>query len=237
MFGLFYMISHFIGVAISGTKKSVDNAYYKQLGQNRYNNGEDLGAHTYYDAEGRQRDLSTNHIMFTYRKDGDLYIEDTKTFKIRNLSEEKRNKEIQKIKNTNPNVKAVHYKYWDQSNSPLKYGIHKITGSVYKDVNDGQLYLERYITWRKDNFSKAGCRGDYCAAYFYLRTSDGKIVSVSDKQTKLDKEKNSNEDYDAFIKFFNSEQELGGFVVRNRNKFAKGKENFYINSEAICNCW
>lgn len=236
MFGLFYMIYNLIGITISGTKRSIDNIYFKQQGKKRYNNGEDFGAHIYYDAEGKARDLSTNHIMFTYRKDGDLYIEDTKTSKVRNLSEEKRNEKIQDIKRTNPEIKAVYYTYWNQENSQLSIGTRKITGKVFKDVNNKQLYFERYITWRNDDFSKPGYRGNFSAAYFYLRISDGKIISISDRQREIDKNNNVKKDYSCFIKFFNSEQDLGGFVLRNRNKFAKGKEHFYIDSESICNC-
>ena len=82
MFGLFYSLAHLIGITVSGTKKAIDNSYYKQQGWEEYNNGTDFVKHTYYDSEGRQRDLTTNHIMFTYRQDGDLFIEDTKTFKV-----------------------------------------------------------------------------------------------------------------------------------------------------------
>lgn len=235
MFGLFYILANAIGITISGTKKAVDNDYYKKKGLERYRNGTDNGAHIYYDAEGKQRDLTTNHVMFTYRKDGDLYIEDTKTFKVRNLSEEKRNEKIKEIKRSNPEIKAVFYKYWTYANSELKDGYINIPGKVFKDVNNGQLYFERYITWRKNDFSKAGTNGDYCCAYFYLRVSDGKIVSISDMQKEMDKKENVEKDYDEFINFFNLEQAKGGFVVRNRNKYAKGKDDYYLSDEKMYN--
>lgn len=235
MFGLFYVFSEFIGLTVSGTKRMIDNMNYKEQGWERYNNKTDMGSHTYYDAEGKERDLTTNHIMFTYRHNGDTYIEDTKTFQVRNLSEERRLKNIREIKKSNSEIKAVFYKFWDHSNSELKDGEWGISGNVYKDVNSGQLYFERYITWRRSDFTKAGIRGDYCSAYFYLRISDGKIVSISDKQRELDKKNNMENDYDEFIRFFNSEQEKGGFIVRNRNSYAKEKEHFYLGNERICN--
>ncbi len=235
MFGLFYVLANLIGVTVSGTKEMLDNEYYKEQGWDNYKKGTDYGSHTYYDAQGRQRDLTTNHIMSTYRRDGDLYIEDLKTHQIRNLSEEKRIKNIKEVKKNNPETIAVFYKDWNLENSELKDGHRAITGRVYKDVNSGQLYLERHITWRKDDFSKSGERGNYCAAWFYLRISDGKIVSISDRQREYDKKEHNSDNYDEFISFFNSEQEKGGFVIRNRNKFAEGKYHFYIGSEDICN--
>lgn len=235
MFGLIYVLANLVGITISGTKEILDNECYKEQGWDDYKNGNGYGTHTYYDAQGRQRDLITNHIMSTYRNEGDLYIKDLKTGQIKNLSEEKRKKDMKIIRETNPKIKAIFYKYWNSQNSELKDGDRTITGKVYRDVNNDQLYFERYITWRKDDFSKAGVRGDFCAAWFYLRISDGKIVSISDEQKKYDEKNNKEEKYDEFITFFNSEQEKGGFVVRNRNKFAEGKYHFYIGSEDICN--
>ena len=235
MFGLFYVFAHFVGLTVSGTKRSVENMHYKEQGWEKYKNGTDLGKHTYYDAEGKERDLTSNHIMFTYRKNGDLYIEDTKTFKVRNLSEEKREENIQRIKKENPSVKAVFYKFWDHSNSELRDGVYGIPGKIFKDVNNGQLYFERYITWQKNDFSKAGIRGNYQSAYFYLRVSDGKIVSISDMQIEEDKKRNMTENYDEFIKFFNAEQDNGGFIVRNRNRYAKSKTDFYLGNDNTCN--
>lgn len=235
MFGLIYVLANLIGITVSGTKEILDNEYYKEQGWDDYKNGNGYETHTYYDAQGRQRDLTTNHIMSTYRNEGDLYIKDLKTGQIKNLSEEKRKKDMKIIRETNPKIKAIFYKYWNSQNSELRDGDRTITGKVYRDVNNDQLYFERYITWRKDDFSKAGVRGDFCAAWFYLRISDGKIVSISDEQKKYDKKNNKEEKYDEFITFFNSEQEKGGFVVRNRNKFAEGKYHFYIGSEDICN--
>lgn len=230
MFGLFYSLANLLGITISGTKKAMDNSYYKQQGWEEYNNGTDLGKHTYYDAEGRQRDLTTNHIMFTYRENGDLFIEDTKTFRVRNLSEEKRNKEIQKAKMENPKIKAVYYKHWTYKDSELRDKCLGIPGEVYKDVDNGKLYFERYITWRKSDFSKCGTRGDFCGAYFYLRISDGKIESVSDKQIEKDKQNGQDINYDDFILFFNTEQDKGGFFVRNRNMYATSKTAFYLGN-------
>ena len=235
MFGLFYVFTNLIGITISGTKRAFDNIHYKQQGIKDYINGDDFGAHTYYDAEGKERDLTTDHIMYTYRHNGDLFIKDLSTSHIRNLSEEKRNEKIKEIKKNNPNTIAIFYKYWDYSNSELRYESDIIIGKVYKDVNNGELYLERYITWRNNDYSKPGIRGDYCSAYFYLKVSDGKIVSISDKQIKEDEKNNKNVDYSGFISFFNEEQDKGGFIIRNRNEFSKGKEHFYINNENICN--
>ena len=209
MFGLLYAFANLMGITISGTKRMIDNANYKDQGWKDYNNGTDLGKHTYYDAEGKERDLTTNHIMYTYRQNGDLFIEDTKTFQIRNLSEEKRNEEIRKARNTNPKLKAIFYKNWNHNNSGLKDGSWGIAGTVYKDVNNGQLYFRRFITWRKSDFSKAGIEGDYCSAYFYIRISDGKIESISDYQVEKDIKNNEEKDYSDFILFFNSEQEKG----------------------------
>lgn len=235
MFGFLYAFANLAGITISGTKRMVDNANYREQGWKEYNDGIDSGKHIYFDAEGKQRDLSTNHIMFTYRKNGDLYIEDTKTFQVRNLSEEKRNEEIKKIRDSKPEIKAIFYKHWDCVNSELKDGAVGIPGNVYKDIHNGQLYFERFITWRISDFSKAGIQGDYCSAYFYLRISDGKIVSVTDDQIKKDKENNKTINYDDFITFFNSEQEKGGFVVRNRNPYCKSKTDFYVGDERLCN--
>lgn len=236
MFGLFYMVANLIGVTVSGTKRAIDNSRYKDRGWEKYNNGNDLGKHTYYDSEGKQRDLTSDHIMFTYRKDGDLFIEDTKTFKVRNLSEEKRKEEIRNILSKEPDTIAVFYKYWNHSNSELKDETNiGISGKVFKDIRNGQLYFERYITWQENDYSKAGVNGNYKAAYFYLRISDGKIASVSDLQLSKDKENNIEADYDEFISFFNSEQEKGGFVVRNRNQYAKGKGGFYLENEMTYN--
>ena len=236
MFGLFYMLVNLVGITVSGTKQALDNAYYKEQGWERFNNGTDLGKHTYYDAQGRERDLTTNHIMSTYREGGDLYIKDLKTWKIRNLSEEERVRKIKEIKEKNPEIKAAFYKYWSYECSGLKDQVGVgIPGTVYKDVDNGQLYLERYITWRKSDFSKAGVRGDYCSAYFYLKVSDGKIVSISDKQRENDKDSCKEDDYNEFINFFNSEQDKGGFVVRNRNQYAKGKDDFYLANERLVN--
>ncbi len=236
MFGLFYGLVNLVGITISGTKRAVENSHYKGKGWKEYYNETDHGKHTYYDAEGKERDLTTNHIMFTYRKDGDLYIEDTKTFKVRNLSEEERNKNIEKIRETQPQIKAAFYKHWDCVNSGLKDETNVgIPGKVYKDVNNGQLYFERHITWRKNDFSKAGVMGDYCAAYFYLRISDGKIISISDMQLEEDKTNNREIDYNKFIEFFNSEQEKGGFVQRNRNRYAKSRSHFFLSDEKIYN--
>ena len=236
MFGLFYMLANLVGITVSSTKRAVENSHYKELGWNNYNNETDHGKHTYYDAEGKERDLTTNHIMFTYRKNGDLYIEDTKTFKVRNLSEEERNKNIKQIREKQPQIKAVLYKYWNYSNSELKDESNiGIPGDVYRDVNNGQLYFKRHITWRKDDFSKAGIQGNYCSAYFYLRISDGKIVSESDDQLEDDRISGKKIDYSEFINFFNSEQEKGGFVLRNRNKYANSKSDYYLANEKIYN--
>ncbi len=235
MFGIFYALANLIGITVSGTKRAIDNEYYKELGRESYKNGTDSGKHTYYDAEGIERDLYNNHIMFTYRENGDLFIKDTKTHEIRNLTEEKKIKEIKEIKKNNPQIKAVFYKHWNHSNSGLKDGTFGISGTVYKDVNNGQLYFERYITWRRSDFSKRGTYGDICAAYFYLRISDGKIECIADRQIEEDKKFNRNEDYNDFISFFNSEQDKGGFIVRNRNEYAKGKNNYYLENESICN--
>lgn len=236
MFGLVYLITNLLGVAISGGKRSIENSHFKEQGWKRYNNKTDLGRHTYYDGEGRERDLTSNDIMFTYKKDGDLYIENTKTFEVRNLTEEKNTLEIKEIKNSNPNLIAIFYKNWSHNQSGLKDSSGcGIPGKVFKDINTGELYFERYITWRKTDFSKAGIRGDYCGAYFYIKISDGKIVSISDLQIEENRENNCNEKYDDFISFFNSEQEKGGFVLRNRNKYAKGRDDFYIANYNTCN--
>lgn len=237
MFGIFYLLANIIGGAISGAKRISDNAYYKGLGWKNYRNGNDHGAHIYYDALGRERDLTTNHLMFSYRKNGDLYIEDLKTFKVRNLSEEEIDQKIELAKEFGINVRAIYYKNWTFDNSGLRGISCGIPGRVYKDVNNGQLYFERYITWDKNDFSKPGEGVNRCSAYFYLRITDGKIVSISDKQEEKDKENDKHNNYEEFIEFFNSEQEKGGFVVRNRNKYAKGKDDYYIASEKICNNW
>lgn len=234
MFGVFYILANLVGITVSGTKRWIDNSVYKNEGWERYHNGTDLGKHTYYDAEGKERDLTSNHIMFTYRQNGDLYIEDTKTFKRRNLSEEKRNREFEEVKKNNPEIKAVFYKNWGFSDSEIRDGSLGVPGKVFRDVNNRQLYFERYITWRKSDYSKAGIYGDNCSAYFYIRISDGMIESVADTQVDIDKKNNREEDYSGFISFFNSEQEKGGFIVRNRNEYAKDKTNFYLGYERNC---
>ena len=235
MFGLFYVFTNLAGMAISETKRAVDNFNCWRQGWDDYDINNKYGEHIYYDVDGKKRDLTSNHIMYTYRKNGDLFIEDTETFKIRNLSEEKRIKEIEKIKRNNPHIKAVFYKHWDYINSELRDGSCGIPGTIYKDVNNGELYFERYITWRKSDFSKSGIFGDFCGAYFYMRISDGMLVSVSDNQLKEDKKNNEQNNYDDFIAYFNSEQKKGGFVIRNRNRYAKGKVDYYLGNENICN--
>lgn len=233
MFGLFYTIANLIGISISGTKRAIDNEYYRQEGWKEYNEGRDHGTHTYQDAQGRTRDLTTNHIMSIYRKNDDLYVKDLETQQVRNLSKEKRIKKSEEIKRNNPHIKAVFYKYWTYSNSELRYKSWGIPGTVFRDVHTGELYFERYITMRKSDFSKKGIIGDFDSAYFYLKISDGKIASVSDRQ--IEKDPNSKDKYKDFIDFFNNEQDKGGFVARNRNEYAKDKEAFYLANEKIYN--
>ncbi len=218
MFGIVYALTIAITNAVGHTKEYLDDLDGKKRGIQRRERNENP-ENVYFDHKGRIRDIQTNELRDIRRENGDLVLKDNNRNVLRNLSEEKREAEYQKRKNEAPSgTRAVFYKRWNMSDTPLIKDSVRITGEVYRDIHNNELYLTRYIHWNKDNLSEKEdtwyengmvCSNGY-GAEFYINPDTAEIVDVTDKWIKNNKNINI-DDIHRFIKHFNSEQKKGGW--------------------------
>ena len=176
MFGIFYLVVSTIGLTIGSIKNNISNANAKDYANQLYNEGKNR-AHTYYDTEGNERDLTTNHKVFTYRnKDRDLIVKDLKTGKEVNID-----KPIREAKYENAKQEAVLNA--KKSNKVVPFGSfmekeYRKTFLFCKDRyidNRGNIYIKKYMIW---NIETMELNNSNRIGGFYLNIKTNKIDYV-----------------------------------------------------------
>lgn len=240
MFGLFYLATNAISYIVSSTKISVDNHILKNKAI-KDEEKKKVKTNTYTDHNGVTRDIATNQVRHIYkdRITGDAWLEDSHRNRIRNLSEEKRKAEYEERKNNNSERKAVLYDSWGVKNSPIRDDMDwfRLTGNVYKDVINGDLYVERNnIQWRENLYPPSGTniKGCIYRANFYMKVTDGTLVGLNDsKQPESYKDLYkvpTEEQIKQFVKFFNQKQREGGWKYSKERD--EGVELYKMNSKS-----
>ena len=246
MFGLFYMAANAIAYMVSGTKCAIEDHQSKERAIQKRSEGKNI-ENLYMDHRGTMRDITTNQIRHVYAdKNGDAWLEDVHGNKLRNLSQEKRNVEFRENVKNNPGRKAVSYTFWNQRNSPVMIDErNRLTGEVFKDVDNGDLYLKRnFVMWDKETLypKLIGYSRPTYRANFYLRINDGMIVGLNDDDKQPEniyKGKElfltpNEEEVNEFIESFNKKQKEGGWqnsYYRDNNidlYNMNGKDQFYL---------
>ena len=222
MFGLIYGL--FVGTGLFGHKIKTDiydinereKAKFKRdYGMNR--------AGVYTDYKGRTRDIDTGELRMVWPdKYGDVWVEDFKGNKLRNITQERLMDEAKERSMKAPEDRAVEYAFWGWSDSKRKLDQHyPIMGDIFIDVRTGELYVTRTIEWFVENGYRGNSISDYSKskhltkkmAEFYMRLSDAMLVDVSDKYKKMEKIGNwitSEKEIKNFIEFFNEKQNQVG---------------------------
>lgn len=148
MLGGLCILFNIVTSTIGNFKNDMSNMNAKYNATKLYNEGKNR-AHIYVDTEGNDRDLTTNHKMFTYRnKDRDLIVKDLKTGKERNIDRpiriEKYNKEKEKaLQKINKNNKVVFFGRFIEKEFHNSFLFGK---DRYIDINEN-IYIKKYMIW------------------------------------------------------------------------------------------
>lgn len=221
MFGILYALLFGGACTVGKIRENIENSQWKDYAidkRNKEENRENL----YRDHRGIYRDLNTGQPRVQYfNKYGEACLSDIHGNTVRNLSREKINEEwMQRVKGTDGHPKAVFYETWNVKNSKLRED-GPICGDVYKDVQTGELYFKRVISWDRDNYAQGNFVKHNAMIYeFYMRISDGTLAGTVDeweeKYEKFEKYrkfyiKPSEHQIIDFILFFNEKQKEGGW--------------------------
>lgn len=224
MLGLLYGM--FVGVGLIGNKIKTDIVDIQTrdkakllhtYGMNR--------AGVYTDSRGRTRDLETGKLVVVYPdKYGDVWVEDFKGNKLRNITQERLINEVQKKAEQFPENRAVKYTSWYNNNSKMQLdGKYPVVGIIYKDIHSGELYITREIKWfaengyRENSITKHSEREKLTRkkAEFYMKLSDGMLVDITDNyksEIKTGDYVPTQDEITNFIAFFNEKQnQVGGW--------------------------
>lgn len=173
MFGIFYLIVNTIGLTVGSIKNNISNANAKDYANKLYNEGKNR-AHTYYDTQGNERDLTTDHKVFTYRdKNRDLIVKDLKTGKETNLD-----KPIREAKYKEEKENALQMAKKTGKIAPYGKFIEKEYRKsflFYKDRyidNHGNIYVKKYMIW---NVETMELNDSNRIGGFYLNVETNKI--------------------------------------------------------------
>lgn len=200
-------------------------------------------AGTYIDHNGRTKDIKTGEARVVWPDEHDeVWVRDVYGKKLRNLTQEKKIEAWQEKVAKCPERKAVYYDIWSRRSSKVrgKSPFDVVVGRVYKDTQTGELYLPRRISWnpttnnkpKSTNFSNEP--GVY--ASFYMRVTDGTLVSLKDDWQEDCKGENcaNSEQIDAFMKYFNQKQREGGWIKDNIIVWREDgitTQEFYLNTQ------
>ena len=226
MFGLLFTAASAIAYGISGAKMKMEDSMLKADAEKKAANGKNR-SNTYTDHRGSTRDIKTNQLRFqSFDERGDVWLSDIHGNRLRNLSKEKRDEAFEEAKRkADPTTRAVKYDNWTRKNirKRLNHDMDVLTGDVYRDVRNNDLYFERkYIEWNKDTLYSMQLsdtlKTSRCCAHFYMRVSNGMLVGLSDRK-QPDDNKPTEEEVQRFIEFFNQKQREGGWDT------AYGREN------------
>ena len=239
MLGALYIFLIIVGLIIAGIKSIYNDGQARQRGIERRNNGKN-DANVWLDSTGRYRDLddgSYRNIQFNGKLDRILVDNDGNV--LRNLDQEKRLMEAAKQAAEAPEgTKAVFLERWDRKYSQIAktndFGVmlDEVRGDIYKDINNGELYILRKFHWFDNDMSPypAGNAnaGKFHDASFYMNIK-GRLVSKSDKPLYRH---TTEEDCQKFIENFNQKQAEGGWNVNDYNRKYKYLSAFYCNENA-----
>ena len=261
MFGLIWGAIVGIGAAISGGKTAIENneSLYESINRDKkeVENGH-VPHKTYYKYtfSGKMKEVryDNGHQVFTHHdSSGDVIQEDMVTGERWNISESERNLKFEKEKRDEYNAgkKAIQYKNYYKyvyKKHPTMPGLDKTVdlGTVYKDVNTGELYVKR----RLNIFSKSPTNRDKRLDFldfmpsinnciqvlsFYMNLN-GMLVGLSDTEINHMKSNIYNvayptsEEINEYIKFFNQAQKNGGIY------FLYGYENKRLRFDKDSSC-
>lgn len=222
MFGLIYALFTGIAYTISGIKCNADDAWHQKQGKIREAQGKNPH-HTYFDRKGVERDLTTSAIRHTVQDwdTEDVWLTDVRGNKLRNLSEEKRIRNLAEAKaKVDPDTIAIKYQTWTDKTTPLKSekSLDNVGGDVYVNLETGETYFKRRFIWNDDYENldgkiKPGCH----IGIFYMDTEDARLVCPADemKSTRENYASDkwaSDSQMRSFIRHFNYKQKKGGFI-------------------------
>ncbi len=105
MFGLIYAIGMFIGSGIEHVRRHNINSEMKRDAYQRLYKGQNLH-NTYYDWQGKERDLTTGKVVISERRNGENIIKDIHGNVLRNFTQEKIWKEVEE-NSKDPNGKQL----------------------------------------------------------------------------------------------------------------------------------
>ena len=176
MLGIFYLLVNTIGLTTGYIKDNMINDNAKKQGYELYNRGQNR-AGVYIDSQGRQRDLKTDHKVFTYRdKNRDLIVKDLKTGEEKNLDRsirkynyEKEKQEAIKRAKENGGI-ALFGKFSEKENNKSFLNWRDRYVDIY-----GNLYIKKYIIW---NLKTMGLSESNRIGCFYMNIKTNKIDYV-----------------------------------------------------------
>ena len=251
MFGFLYIAFQGICGFIGGIKNIIDDENTKQR---TFDSNDDI----YMDRLGRWHDNKTGYsVNITHNSSGDTIIKNYEHKFERNIDQEKRDVEYNKLKNKkldDTTVSLYHRNYEDRS-AILHDALQKriAGGSYYKDLCNNEILVKRFFTMGEGGkVIKIGDRSikSIGSMTFFMNYKSGKIVRVADgeyieKRNDLIKKKvdgkyngDINEDIkkmknniEKWIKEFNQNQEdkLNKFVLKELYMSNVEKEMFFDN--------
>ena len=187
-----------IWMSVCGVAKFItDRKEYKynERSRGRYNRQ----TNTYYDRQGKERDINTNQIRHSYRdKYQDLIVTDGRGNILRNISDEDRAAEFLKLKNDPKRKNSVYMLNWrdDHRNNPDE----KKRGWWFVDFDTGDIYVVRRVReYKNGKETNVSC---------FVDINTGKIIRQTDYEKNI---------YRAAGKEIN-EEEIKKFIDRANRK-------------------
>jgi hypothetical protein len=185
MFGALYFLANLVGLTVGYVKNENSNTNSREEARKLYEEGKNR-AHTYWDTEGNERDITTNHKIFTYRDHGDLIVKDLKTGIERNIDKPIREAKLREsrkenIRKAKENGGIAECGFFNEKEWGKEYRFLWCQRQ-YIDAY-GNSYVKRYFTWNTDNMTENRRCSDYNRiGCFYVNVKNSKIdyIDISD---------------------------------------------------------
>ena len=218
MFGLVYALTKIAATVFTSSKAAIEEHKAIQEGYKAKEQGNNL-ANVYSDRLGHLRDLDTRESVMidniSKEANGeDAYLRNKYGEPVRNLSEEKREKEYKEAQ-ANRDLRRTVCEWkgpWSTSYVGIN-GRPYYSGIQYKDLDNGRIYVCRLFKFPKElNIIGSG--------NYYMDVRTGLLVRETDSQ-KVNRQNGkytvSEEDNQKFIDYFNGKQNSTGYIGNSKN--------------------
>ena len=173
MFGIIYALftgTLYAASSIKNVATDISNKRNKRL----------EGTNLYYDHDYVLRDINTNERMSLSRdENGDRVLYDHLRRPVRNYTQEERNKKYEELRRCHPEDVTV---CLIESNN---HWSDRIQGRRYKDLDNGRLYVTRYLTYELPK-NKQRYKGEAIHGCYYMDVETEDIVRRVDGVNKDD---------------------------------------------------